>query len=83
MRSYGGRRPAVRPARPGKREANKSPLSAADDGISTIMAQGGWEDPRSVMRYKHVVPERQAQAVAKLPIGPNAAPGSRKRRRGA
>ena len=32
MRSYGGRRPAVRPARPGKREANKSPLSAADDG---------------------------------------------------
>jgi len=58
-------------------------MQGEGEDISTIMAQGGWEDPRSVMRYKHVVPERQAQAVAKLPIGPDAAPGSRKRQRGA
>lgn len=48
-------------------------MLAEGDDIRAIMEQGGWEDPRSVLRYKHAVAAKQRLAVGKLPIGPEAA----------
>jgi hypothetical protein len=39
-------------------------LQATD--LKSTMEQGGWIDPRSVMRYMHDVPERRRQLVAQM-----------------
>jgi integrase len=44
-------------------------LSATNNSdIRSVMAQGGWKDPRSVIGYTHDVPERRRQIVSSRPM---------------
>lgn len=44
-------------------------LRVSGGDMKSVMAQGGWLDPRSVMGYAHDAPDHRRDVVNRLPIG--------------